>query len=76
MNIKSYDIDEKFSLKRIERIHNMLLNALKFELDDVIYNMILEWNWIDVLCLELNANDLLKIMALAKKYKDFNYYTD
>lgn len=75
MNIECYENYEKgkCSEKRIQGMHQMLLNALDFELNDVIFNMIVEWRFVDVLCVELKADDLLQILIKAKKYENFQF---
>jgi hypothetical protein len=76
MNVEVYSKDTHFTQNQIEGIHKIFLNALEYNLHSVIYNIIIEWNWFELLCTKLSTDELTYIALIAKTCEEFKYYTD
>jgi hypothetical protein len=66
INIKS-----NMTQERIDGIYTIIMNALNFKMDDVVYKMIIDWKWIDTLCIFSSDDRLIEILNQSKKYRDF-----
>lgn len=67
---------KNISKERWMGIYYILITALKFNMSDIIYNIICEWKWVDILCNTLDDDNLLKILEESQKCKDFKIHLD
>lgn len=70
-----YDnIKSNTTVERLDGIYTIIMNAFKFGMNDIIYKSIIDWRWIDTLCIFSCDDKLIKILKRAKKHKDFIAY--
>lgn len=73
------EINDYKSIKdhsRIEFIFDFTIRAIENKLYDIIYNIIIEWNWIELLIVNCDYEKLKTLLLLAKKTNiEFEYYS-
>ena len=99
MEIKKYDVSsynkdeineiiKTIDHHRVEGMYNIVITALTYQMDDLIYNIFCEWHYIDILCnifvcdknkdtdtdTDTDRAKLINIIRIAKQCKKFKYY--